>query len=68
MHAWTRGEKVLCDFEKISQTALALKNVFASRVLVCHSASHSQKKLLLYAFFALDMGQDAINFETYLRI
>jgi hypothetical protein len=32
------------------------------------NASHYQNKMFILFFFALDIGQDAKNFETYLRI
>ncbi len=68
MHAWTRGEKVLCDFEKISQTELAYrKKVFVSRVCVAQCKPFSEQ-IVYFTLYAIYKGQDAKNFETYLKI
>jgi hypothetical protein len=54
MHAWSGGEKVLCDLEKISQTALAdRKKLFVSRVCVTQRKPFSEK-IVYFMFFALD--------------
>jgi hypothetical protein len=48
MQAWARGEKMLCDFEKISQIALAYrKKVFVSRVCVAQFKPFSEKIVII---------------------
>ncbi len=47
----------------LQEEIIRVKSMYGTK-----NASHYQNKMFILFFFALDIGQDAKNFETYLRI